>query len=293
MFCPKCGAEVEEGFKFCPKCGASLEGLVSKSTTAPAGPTAEKSPAQTVPQIDVKNIITKPYRVVSLKETIDFKGAENTLEQEGLKTKAFSSLFSSPQPQEVRVDSLVKIYEPVHISRVVYEGLFEVQKEFVLQLDPNTIKVSVGGKSFDVKPVSQGGLFGGSSTTIKITGIETIRNVEERGKYYNMNGVESTVVESAVKGKELVPFNPSKEMPRTQVLTSSFKPSAARGELLTPDIVKRPSNIKNTLSEKITIETLTVYYPKYKALITNLKNGNQKYLIFSAVDKQVFSAETF
>jgi hypothetical protein len=38
---------------------------------------------------------------------------------------------------------------------------------------------------------------------------------------------------------------------------------------------------------------MTVYYPKYKALVTNLKNNEQKYVIFSAVDKQVFSTETF
>jgi len=298
MYCYKCGNKIDEGFNFCAKCGTPVPGkvIMQPGTPQPAV-TAQPAPAQpakVVAVIDVKDIIRKPPVVVSLRETVDFKGAEAALETEGLKAKAFSGLFGGPQASEIRVDSLVKVYEPIHMVRAVYEGTFEVMKDFNLALDMDTVKLVLDGKTYDTKAVGTGGVFGGGAApSIKLTGTETIKKRAEKGMYYDMNGVQKNNIEAYVKGKDSVPYDPKKEMARTQVLGTNFSAANLTDKVLTPDIIKRLQNAKTTIGERITVDIQTIYYPKYKALVTNLKNKQQKYLIFSAVDKQVFNTETF
>ena len=314
MFCPKCGGQVPDGGKFCPKCGGALPDVsstkeelkqalkanpVQVEAAAPApAPAVAVAPAPAPAPgtvVDVKNIIKSPAKNVTLDGIIDFKAAEVALESEGLKTKAFSGIFSSAQAHEVRVDSLTMIYEPVNMVRAVYEGTFEVVKDFNLALDPDTTKVVIESKSYDIKPVaSGGGLFGGgSSSSLKLTGTETINKRKEKGVYYDMNGVMKMNIETYIKGKKTAPFDPAKQMTRTQVLATTFDASGLSDKVITPDIITRQLNAKKTVSEKITVDTMTVYYPKYKALVTNLKNNQQKYVVFSGVDKSLFSTETF
>lgn len=320
MFCSKCGTEIKPGFKFCPKCGSPAQTPPAAPAPQPTSQPAPQPAAQPAPQkagkkagkkaapapqptpqpaakpaIDVKKIVKKPPEVVSLKETLDFKGAENALEAEALKVNAFAGFFSRPQPSEVRVDSLTKIYEPIHRVRALYEGKFEIAKDFTLPLDPGTVEVVIDGKSYKVEPsVAQGGIFGGGSgATLKLTGVETVDKRAEKAVYFNMNGVENTSISNYVKG-DTVAFD-SKEAAsgRSQVLGTNFDASDLTDRVLTPDIVQRPQNSKKTVSEQITVEVQTVYFPKYKALVTNLKNSQQRYLIFSAVDKQILSSESF
>jgi len=319
MFCYKCGAQMGDGYKFCPKCGALTHPEVTNvaSATVPAkkgakGAKAAPQPVAPVmmrpvpqqvmqpmpvapprPSVDVKNIIRKPPAVVSPPEMIDFKGAEDALDREGLKTRAFSGVFSSAKPEEVRVDSLVKYYEPVHVVRATYEGTFEVMKDFTLSLDSGTTKILLDGKNYDVTPVATGGTFGGGASSIKLTGMETIVKRNEKASCYDMNGVQKNQIDNYVKGKVMQPFNPAKPMPRTTVLNTAFSAANLVDRVMTPDLVQRQMNAKRIVDEKVTVDIQTIYYPKYKAVLTNLKNNTQKALIFSAVDKQVLGTETF
>jgi|GEM_PF-2770261 len=322
MFCHQCGSEVKDGFKFCAKCGtpvtiAQLKEAIAESKKgkgskkkgakeAPAqpAPVAQAAPVQIqtppaapatvakAPTVQVSNIVTKPPVVVSLQETLDFAAAEKELES-GLKTKAFAGFFSSPLPQEIRIDALTKTYEPIHMVRATYEGTFEVMKDFVLNLDPGTAKLDLDGKKYDIKEVASGGAFGGGSSTLKLTGMETVVKRVEKAMTYDMNGVQKSQIEQFVKGKPTMPFNPSKAMPRTTVLGTNFSAAGLTDKVLTPDIVQRVNNAKRTVDERITVDIQTIYYPKYKALVTSLKNNQQKALVFSAVDKQVFNTEVF
>ena len=290
MYCPKCGTLVEDDHNFCPKCGTQMPG---KAVHAPVKQQKSASPAPTKPAIDVQNVIKRPPVVVSLRETVDFKGAETALDNEGLKTRAFSGMFNSAQPNEVRVDALTKVYEPVHMVRAIYEGEFEVMKEFTLQLDPGTVKLLLDGKPHDIPPAVGGGTFGGATSSLKLAGMENIKKRVEKGAYYDMNGVQKNNIENFIKGKDSIPFDPSKQVARTQVLATKFDASGLADKVMTPDIVQRVQNAKSTVKESITVDIQTIYYPKYKALVTNLKSQQQKYLIFSAVDKQILSTETF
>ncbi len=287
MYCSKCGQKLNEDAKFCTKCGTPVPG----GEAGKGGKT--KPPGKQPAKMDVKDIEKKPRKNVSLKESIDFKGAEKALE-DGLKTKAFSGIFSSADPSDVRVDSLTKLYEPVHAVRAVYEGEFRVNKEFTLQADPDTVKLKLGGKSYDVKPPeSGGGLFGGSSAPVlKLTGEQIVRKRVERGAYYDMKGVAKPNLEQLIKDKPTSPFDPKKEMKRTEVLSTDFDPSGLEDKVMAPDIIQRPQSGK-TVSEKITVETLTVYYPKYKAVVTNIKSNQKKTLVISAVNKQTMGGEKF
>lgn len=299
MFCSNCGKELKSTDKFCPGCGKSVNAQGDSQATVTPEPNRDQQPtAKTVPShsLDVKNIVKSPPKVMVVEESIDFKGAEHALEAEGLKTKAFSGVFSSPMPNEVRVDSLVKVYEPIHMVRAVYEGTFEVAKEFNLQLDSDTVKIDLDGKSYDIKPVAQAGsgLFGGSAApSLKLTGTETVKKRNEKAVYYDMKGVLKPAIANYVSGKNTDSFNPSQQKARTEVLGTDFHATGLSDKVLTPDIILRQQNAKKTVSERITVDIQTIYYPKYKALVTNLKNSQQKYLIFSAVDKQVFGSETF
>jgi len=320
MFCNQCGADIKEGFKFCAKCGAPIatvqapvaaptaKGKAVKGKKAAAQPVQAAPPAPVTapapvavatpvvapagPKPDVKNIVRKPLVVVSLLETLDFAAAEKELEG-GLKCKAFSGFFSSAQPSEVRVDSLVKFYEPVHMVRAAYEGTFEVMKDFNLNLDPGTVKLSLDNKVYDIKEIASGGAFGGSSSNLKLTGMETVNKRVDKAVCYDMNGVQKNQIEIYVKGKQTLPFNTSKQMARTTVLGTNFSAANLTDKVMTPDIVQRVNNAKRLVEEKITVDIQTIYYPKYKAQVTSLKNQQSKYLVFSAVDKQVFSTELF
>jgi hypothetical protein len=293
MFCPKCGTQIPDGGKFCPSCGAAIQQQTNanavKQAPAPQQPAKPPAPTNTV---DVKNIIKSPPKVATLDNIMDFKAAEKALE-DGLKTQAFSGLFSSVQPSEVRVDSLTMIYEPVHRVRAVYEGSFEVVKDFNLALDPDTVKVTIAGKSYDIKPTGSGGLFGGSSSSLKLTGTELVKKRREKAIYYDMNGVQKSNIDNYVRGKKTKTFDPSKKIPRAQILGTQFDASGLTDQVITPEIVQRQQNAKKTIGEKITVDVDTIYFPKYKALVTNLKNSQQKYVIFSAADKQTFQTETF
>ncbi len=298
MYCPRCGNQLPDGAKFCTGCGAPVPKILPVTQQGRGDSQPLKAPEKKAPKqatIDVKNIVKNPPKIVSLRESIDFKGAEHALEGEALKTKAFSGLFSSAEAHEVRVDALTKIYEPIHMVRATYEGTFEADKEFNLQLDPDTVKVAIDKNTYDVKPpVANGGLFSGSSApALKLTGTETIKKKSESGVYFDMKGMEKPMLEQLVKGKDTVPFDHKKKMPRTQVLETTFNPSGVTDRVLTPQIIQRPPNSKKTVDEKITVDMMTVYYPKYKATVTHLKNNQQKVLIISAVDKQLLSNETF
>ena len=96
-----------------------------------------------------------------------------------------------------------------------------------------------------------------------------------------------------VKGKQTLPFNTSKQMARTTILGTNFSAANLTDKVLTPDLVQRVNNAKRLVEEKITVDIQTIYYPKYKAQVTSLKNQQSKYLVFSAVDKQIFSTELF
>jgi hypothetical protein len=299
-FCAKCGAtvsaaeaapakaaKVAKAVKGAKKAEAAPAAVVRAAPVAPPAAQLAIAPAPAAKTISVSNIVRKPSVVVSLQETMDFTAAEKELDS-GLKAKAFAGFFSSPPLNEVRVDSLTKIYEPVNAVRAVYEGTFEVMKEFTLNLDPGTTKLSLEGKSYDIKEVASGG------TSLKLTGAETITKRVEKGVYYDMKGVQKNQLEAIIKGKPTLPFNPAKAAgPRVQVFMSSFDSSGLTDRVLTPDLVQRVNNAKKTVDEKVTVEILTVYCPKYKATVTSLKNNQQKVLIFSAVDKQVFPTETF
>ena len=264
--------------------------------TAPAAPAPKKAaPAPPKPVIDVKKIIRKPPVIVALKETLDFKGAEHALETEALKTKAFSGFFSSAQPSDVRVESLTKIYEPIHLVKATYKGIFEVVKDFNLQLDPDTVKVIVDKKVHDIKPsVATGGLFGGSSApTLKLTGSQIVNKTAQKGVYHDLNWVEKPMLENYVTGKATVAFDPKKPRSRTVILGTQARSGDHADRVMTPQIVQRPPTFKTLMEESITVETQTVYYPKYKALVANLKNNQKKYLFMSAVDKQILPSETF
>lgn len=305
MFCPHCGTEVKEGHKFCAHCGAKVQMTPEKKKEAPppaspkqaaSAPKPAAAPAPAVPPkppIDVKNIIKNPPKTMAVEAALDFKAAEHTLVNDGLKTQAFAGLFSRPQPSEVRVDSLTLVYEPVHMVRAVYEGTFEVTKDFNLALDPDTVKVELAGKAHEVKPTAGGGLFGGASNTLKLTGTETIKKRNEKAVYYDMNGVRKDHIGNHVKGKKTVAFDPHKDRARTAVLGTKFDASDLTDLVLTPDIVQRMQTANKLLDERITVDVQTIYYPKYKATVTNLKSNEQRNLVFSGVDKQVLPSEHF
>ncbi len=324
MFCPRCGMQLHDDAKFCTNCGAAVPKIVPFTTSGqkvkepvtgpqPAAqkpaqaqrqvpppkpspktpPKAPPKPSQ-VPALDVKKIITKPPVILALKESMDFKAAEDALESGGLKTKAFSGFFGGPQPTDLRVESLTKIYEPIHLIRATYRGIFEVLKEFNLPLDPDTIKVIMDSKVHDIEsPPSAGGFFSSSAPTLKLTVSQIVNKVVEKSIYYDLNWAEKPVLENYIRDKPTVQFNPEKPIPRSAVLGTQAAPQDYTTRVLTPQIIQRPPVYKTLMEESITIETQTIYYPKYKALVANLKNNQRKYLIISAVDKQILPSETF
>lgn len=293
-FCTKCGADIGTDYKFCPKCGAPQKGAgeTGKGKPSTKKDKAEKKPAESKaqaslaqPTLNIKDVALEPIKYLQVKETVTFEQAEAMSLTK--KTQIFGGIFSRPLPADIFVEDFKKIYEPIYRVTYAYEGDFKIEKKYPISVDSSATAVIINNKEIklDKQQQPQGATFTpGTLAQVMIDGVERITRKSEKVVYYNSKMQESNM-DNYIRGKELVGFNrPASSKDPREVVSSADVSTKDFKNKVTNDLLKRPDIFKECLGESLKISADVIYHPKYRFQCKNNKTGEQKILVFSAVD---------
>lgn len=207
------------------------------------------------------------------------------LTAEKMKSKLFVKFgFSRPRPEEIRVVSVDKYYEPYVLIDGKYSVDYYKKRVHTLDVDEKTEEVRILGETF--KPES---LVTPTGETRKVIKFE----VEERASYE-----EKTYVILDKTGREIppdqVPSAPSEERPHKVLKefgkkSGKVKVSPRKGvEIVKSRIVKRPPDADVIENEIFKIsEHAVIYSPIYEITFKNVKTDEEKIIRIDGVTAKI------
>jgi len=207
------------------------------------------------------------------------------LTAEKMKGKLFVKFgFSKPRPEEIRVASVDKYYEPYILVDGKYTVNYYKKRVHTLDVDERTEEVRILGQTF--KPES---LVTPTGETRKVIKLEA----EERASYE-----EKAYVILDKTGREIspdeVPSAPSEENPQ-KILQEFGKKSGKikispqkEVEIIKSRIVKRPSDVDVIENELFQIsEHAVIYSPIYEITFRNVKTNEEKIIRIDGVTAKI------
>lgn len=209
------------------------------------------------------------------------------LTAEKMKNKLFIKFgFSKPRPEEIRVVSVDKYYEPYVLIDGKYSVDYYKKRVYMLDVDKMTEEVKILGKTFT--PES---LVSPTEETRKVIELEA----EERSSYE-----EKAYVILDKTGREIpphqVPSAPSEEHPKKILKefgkkSGKVKISPRKGvEIVRSRIVKRPPDVDKVENELFQVsEHAVIYSPIYEITFRNLKTGEEKVIKIDGVTAKIIS----
>jgi len=222
-------------------------------------------------------------KVIVYKSRVDPTIVKLTAEK--MKSKLFIKFgFSKPRPEEIRVVSVDKYYEPY----VVIDGKYNVnwykKRVYTLDVNEEIDDIRILGQTF--KPES---LVSPTGETRKVIKLEA----EERSSYE-----EKTYVILDKTGHEIpldqVPSAPSEEHPQKILKefgkkSGKLKVSPQKGvEIVKSRIVKRPLDTDTVENEFFEIsEHAVIYSPIYEITFRNMKTGEEKVIRIDGVTAKI------
>jgi hypothetical protein len=209
------------------------------------------------------------------------------LTAEKMKNKLFIKFgFSKPRPEEIRVSSIDKYYEPYVLIDGKYSVDYYKKRVYTLDVDGTTEKVEILDKTFT--PES---LVSPTGETRKVIKLETEESLSYEGKAY---------ITLDKLGREIppdqVPSAPSEDQPQKILKefgkkSGKVKISPQKGvETLRSRIVKRPPDAERVENELFEVsEHAVIYSPIYEITFRNMKTGEEKVIKIDGVTAKIIS----
>ena len=191
---------------------------------------------------------------------------------EKVKDRFFTSLrFLKPKPEEIRLISVDKYYEPYIVVGGKYSIDYCKKRVYSVSVDKNAREVAVFDKKFLPEPSSQLPL---AAHVIKVDGVA----------YYHYEGEASLVLDKI--GREIdpeqLPCAPSEDRTVEELASTGIKFAEVNIsleeeiEFLSSRIANHPSDVGEVIREIFEINERTlIYCPMYQLGFRNVKNGKE------------------
>jgi len=237
---------------------------------------------ETPPVSPVQERITKRKTIV-YKSRVDPTIVKLTAEK--MKNKLFIKFgFSKPRPEEIRVVSVDKYYEPYVLIDGKYNVNYYKKRVYTLDVDRTAEKVKILDQIFT--PESLVGPTGETRKAIKLEAEESLSYEDKAYITLDKSGREIP--------PDQVPSAPSEDHP--QKILEEFGKKAGRVkispekgvEIIKSRIVKRPPDADRVENELFQIsEYVLIYSPIYEITFRNLKTGEEKVIKIDGVTAKI------
>jgi hypothetical protein len=231
---------------------------------------------------------------ISKKKVIVYKSRVDPtivkLTAEKMKHKLFTkSGFSKRRPEEIRVVSVDKYYEPYILIDANYSIKYFKKRVYALDVDPETEEVKISGESY--KPEIDASFSGEAGESRKVIRLEAEMWSCYQDKAYLVLDREGREI-----SPDQVPAAPSEDYPEKILKEFSKKTGMVQGsphkeiELIKARIVKRPSDIAKVEEEVFHISEHTVIYsPIYEITFLNVGTNEEKLIKIDGVTAKIIS----
>jgi hypothetical protein len=212
------------------------------------------------------------------------------LTAEKMKYKLFTKAgFSKRRPEEVRVVSVDKYYEPYILIDAKYNIKYFKKRVYVLSVDPEVEEVKILGESY--KPEIDTGYSREAGGSRKVIRLEAEMWSSHQDKVYLVLDGEGREI-----SPDQVPAAPSEDHPEEILKEFSKKTGMIQSstqkeiELVKARIVKRPSDIAKIVDELFQVsEHAVIYNPVYEISFRNVKTGEEKLIKIDGVTAKIVS----
>jgi len=250
-------------------------------TEIPEGPEVQEVPEARETQEIPEKIASR--KLIVYKSRVDPTIVKLTAEK--MKNKLFIKFgFSKPRPEEIRVVSVDKLYEPYILIDAKYSIDYYKKKVYTLDVDNETEEIRILGRPF--KPETEVSPTGESRKVIKLEAEQCLSYEDKAYVILDKMGREIPPDE--------VPSAPSEDHPQKILKefgkkTGKVKFSPQKEiEMVKSKIVKRPPEADRVENELFQIfEHAVIYSPIYEITFRNVKTGEEKAIRIDGVTAKI------
>jgi len=196
---------------------------------------------------------------------------------EKLKAQLFTRFgFMKPRPEEIRLVSIDKYYEPYIVISGKYAIDYYRKCAYTVKVDRNVLEVILLNHRFKLNQPT--GSYTKDHNVITIEGEERLMNEVKASLILDGSGQEVTL--------KSLPSAPSERNPKKILTEFGVKKIApdADLEIIRSKILKRPKDINRLVNELFEVnERAVIYTPRFRALYKNMRTGEEKTVEFDGV----------
>jgi hypothetical protein len=196
---------------------------------------------------------------------------------EKLKSQLFVRFgFMKPKPEEIRLISIDKYYEPYMVISGKYVIDYYRKCAYTVKVDKKVLEVILLDHKFKLnQPIDSSEK---DHNVIKLEGEERLMNEVKTSLILDRSGQEVTL--------KKLPSAPSERNPKKILASFGVKEIAPAADLdiIRSKILKRPKDINRLVNELFEVnERAVIYTPRFRVLYRNVKTGEQKTVEFDGV----------
>jgi hypothetical protein len=199
---------------------------------------------------------------------------------EKLKAQLFTRFgFMKPKPEEIRLVSINKHYEPYMVISGRYFIDYYRKCTYTIQVDRKVLEIILLNRRF--KPDQPIDTYAQDHNVVKLEGEERLMNDVKTSLILDKSGQE-------VPANSL-PSAPSERTPAKILKAHIAKeiPPDADLKVIRSKILKRPKDINRLVKELLEVtERAVIYCPRFRVLYRNLRTGEEKTAEFDGVTSE-------
>jgi hypothetical protein len=223
-------------------------------------------------------------KIIVFKSRLELQAVRLTAEK--MKTDLFTKfMFLKRKPQEIRIVSIDKYYEPYTVVDGEYTVDYSTEWIHTIEVDETMQELTLFGKTFKPEPSKNHPEI--PYKVIKLTGEGRFRFEKKAHLIFDREWREV--------GLEQLPYVPFEEQPE-QILKQFGKkfenvevPAEKEVEILKSRIVQRPPDAAQVHKELFMVsERAVIFKPMYKITFQNIKTEEEATVIIDAVTGQTY-----